>query len=64
MTYIDGPQVPAIGSSSRSGMELINHHQVLDCGHTPGELFTFQGPGVFTDHGRFPLSVDTLIIGS
>lgn len=22
----------------------------LDCGHTSGELFTFQGPGVFTDH--------------
>ncbi|MFJ9901182.1 hypothetical protein ACIQPR_48580 [Streptomyces sp. NPDC091280] len=24
--------------------------QRLDCGHTPGELFSIQGPGVFTDH--------------
>ncbi|MFB7599166.1 hypothetical protein [Streptomyces sp. NPDC056160] len=30
-------------------MELINHHQILDCGHKPDELFTFQGPGAFTD---------------
>lgn len=30
-------------------MELINHHQILDCGHKPDELFSFQEPGVFTD---------------
>ncbi|MEU7320887.1 hypothetical protein ABZ682_10035 [Streptomyces griseoviridis] len=30
-------------------MELINHHRVLDCGHKPDELFSFQGPDVFTD---------------
>ena len=26
-----------------------NSHKALDCGHTPGELFSIQGPGVFKD---------------